>query len=76
MTVFWGTYEIDPGHLLIAFWGATPDIKTSPEFGSKTPRSKSTSVVLPAPEGPTIAVIVPLGIFNDKSVIALDVFSG
>jgi hypothetical protein len=41
------------------FSGCKPEISTTPSSGVITPNKTSTSVVLPAPEGPTIAIDFP-----------------
>jgi len=52
-------YAVAPGHSLNALSGSTPEISINPELGDRTPRIKSTSVVLPAPELPEIAICCP-----------------
>ena len=65
MTISWGTYDTAPGHFENAESGLIPETKILPSSGAKTPKITSTRVVLPAPEGPTIATMAPSGIFKD-----------
>ena len=46
--------------------GVNPPIEMEPLVGSNIPKSKSTKVVLPDPEGPTIATVWPDSILRVK----------
>ena len=55
----------------LALCSATPSNTTAPSLGRSSPAQIAISVVLPLPDGPTIAQVLPSSMTNDTSLRTL-----